>query len=71
MFGEKITKTISVEGMHCMHCAKKVEDALEKIKEVKSAKVILEEKKVEVTLKSEVDDKILKDAIEELGYSVL
>ena len=71
MFGEKITKTISVDGMRCMHCAKKVEDALKEIKEVKSVKVILEDKKVEIILKSEIDDKILKDTIENLGYVVL
>ena len=33
MFGEKITKTISIDGMHCMHCAKKIEDTLKGIKE--------------------------------------
>ena len=71
MFGEKITKTISVDGMHCMHCAKKVEDALKEIKEVKSVKVILEDKKVDITLKSEIDEKILKDTIKDLGYTVL
>lgn len=71
MFGEKITKNISIDGMHCMHCAKKVEEALKEIKEVKSVKVLLEEKRAEVTLKSDIDDKILKDTIENLGYTVL
>ncbi len=71
MFGEKITKTISIDGMHCMHCAKKVEDALKQIKEVKSVKVNLEEKRAEIILKSEIDDNILKETIENLGYIVL
>ncbi len=71
MFGEKIIKIMSVDGMHCMHCAKKVEDSLKQLKEVKSVKVNLEEKKVEIILKSEIDDKILKDTIENLGYTVL
>ena len=71
MFGEKIIKIMSVDGMHCMHCAKKVEDSLNQLKEVKSVKVNLEEKKVEIILKSEIDDKILKDTIENLGYTVL
>ncbi|MCI8833684.1 MAG: heavy-metal-associated domain-containing protein [Clostridia bacterium] len=71
MFGEKITKTISIDGMHCMHCAKKIEDTLKGIKEVKSVKVILEDKKAEVILKSEINDDILKEAIENLGYTVL
>ena len=71
MFGEKITKTISIDGMHCMHCAKKIEDTLKGIKEVKSVKVILEDKKAEIILKSEIDDKVLKEIIENLGYTVL
>ena len=71
MFGEKIIKTISVDGMRCMHCEKKVEDALKGINEVKSVKVTLEDKKVEITLKSEIDEKILKDTVEDLGYKVL
>lgn len=72
MFGnQKITKTIKIEGMSCMHCAKKVENALKEIKGVKSVKVMLEEKKADVILKEDVDDKVLKDKIEELGYTVV
>ena len=72
MFGKNnITKTISVEGMSCIHCAKKVENALKELREVKSAKVSLENKKVDVILKEELDDKILKDTIEDLGYKVV
>ena len=51
--------------------AKKIEDTLKEIKEVKSVKVILEDKKAEVILKSEINDDILKEAIENLGYTVL
>lgn len=72
MFGKNnITKTISVEGMSCIHCAKKVEDALKDLKQVKSAKVSLEDKKVDVTLKEDIEDKVLKDTIEDLGYKVV
>ena len=56
--------------MSCMHCAKKVEDKLSSIKEVRSAKVNLEEKNAEVILKAEIDDDRLKECIEELGYTV-
>ena len=70
MFGDKkIAKTFEVEGMKCMHCAKKVEEGLKKIDEVKKVKVMLEEKKVEITLKKEISDEKLKVAIEELGYN--
>lgn len=44
MFGNKIEKTIKIEGMSCMHCVKKVEQALKSIAEIKSVKVDLEKK---------------------------
>ena len=72
MFGAgKITKTLKVEGMSCIHCAKKVETALKEIKQVKSVKVLLEEKNVEIILKEDIDNKILENAIEDLGYNVI
>ena len=56
MFGnKKIKKNIKIEGMSCMHCAKKVENGLKEIKEVKSVNVNLEEKNAEVILKQEVE----------------
>lgn len=66
----KITKIIEIEGMSCEHCAKKVESALKDVKGVKSARVDLANKKAEVTLKEEVDESILKSAVEDLGYEV-
>ncbi len=71
MFGkEKITKTLNVEGMSCMHCVKKVETALKEVKGVKSVKVDLENKTAEITLKEDVDEEVLKKAVEDAGYEV-
>lgn len=70
MFGNKITKTIFIEGMSCGHCSKRVEDALKAVKGVKAVTVILEEKKAEVTLKSDVANEILKTAVEDVGFEV-
>lgn len=71
MFGnKKIKKNIKIEGMSCMHCAKKVENGLKEIKEVKSVNVNLEEKNAEVILKQEIENDILKKKIEDLGYEV-
>ena len=36
MFGRKITKTILIEGMHCGHCSKRVEEALKSLNGVSS-----------------------------------
>ena len=70
MFGNKITKTIFIVGMSCGHCSKRVEDALKAVKGVKAVTVILEEKKAEVTLKSDVANEILKTAVEDVGFEV-
>lgn len=71
MFGHKETVTLTVDGMACMHCAAKVENALKALKEVKSAKVNLADKTVTVTLKKETARTALKEAIENVGYQVL
>lgn len=70
MFGKTYNKEFTVEGMHCMHCAKKVEDALKKIKGVKKVNVDLQSKTVTVTSKTEVDGSLVTSAIQDLGYSV-
>lgn len=72
MFGtNKIKRTIQVDGMRCMHCAKKIETALKEIKEVKSVKVLLEEKKVEIILREDLDNQIIESTIQDLGYKVI
>ena len=70
MFGNKITKTIFIEGMSCGHCSKRVEDVLKSVRGVKSVIVSLEEKKAEVVLKTDVDNEILKAAVEDIGFKV-
>lgn len=71
MFGStNIIKVIEIEGMSCGHCAKKVETGLKDIKGVKLVVVDLEAKKATVTMKQEISDGVLKNAIEELGYEV-
>ena len=70
MFGNKITKTIFIEGMSCGHCSKRVEEALKSVNGVKSVYVFLEEKKAEVVIKENVSDDALKTAVEDAGYEV-
>lgn len=71
MFGNKITKTIYIEGMSCGHCSKRVEEALKNIKDVKSVKVNLEAKKAVVALKNDIENEILKTAVEDIGFQVI
>ena len=69
MFGNKIIKTIFIEGMSCGHCSKRVEDTLKSLDGVKS--VSLEEKKAEVVLKKDISNEILKSSIEDIGFEVM
>lgn len=62
-------KTLYIEGMSCAHCSARVEKALNKIDGVK-AKVDLRNNLANLTLKNEIDDKVLIDAVEDAGYSV-
>ncbi|MBQ7549793.1 MAG: heavy-metal-associated domain-containing protein [Clostridia bacterium] len=72
MFGRpKITKTLHIEGMSCMHCAARVSDTLKKIKEVADADVRLDEKLAVVRLKSDVADDVLTAAVENAGFTVV
>ena len=71
MFGNKIIKTIFIEGMSCGHCSKRVEDTLKSIEGVKSVSVSLEEKRAEVVLKKDISNEILKNSIEDIGFEVM
>ena len=71
MFGDKIRKTIFINGMSCGHCSKRVEEALKFVNGVKSVKVSLEEKKADVTLKKDIDNEVLKNAVEDVGFEVV
>ena len=71
MFGNKITKTIFINGMSCGHCSKRVEEALKSVNGVKSVKVSLEDKKADIILKNDVDNEILNNAVEDVGFEVV
>ena len=69
MFQKK--KTIQIEGMHCMHCAKKVEEALQSLEEIKKAKVNLKTQEALIQFDHEIDEQKIKERIEDLGYHVI
>ena len=62
-------KIIDVTGMHCTHCSNSVEAALKAIDGVTKAKADHEKCTATVTMKTEVDDKILIETIEKLGFT--
>ena len=64
-------KTMKIEGMMCMHCAARVKKTLEALPEVEQAVVSHEAGTAVVTLKSEVADDVLKQAVEAQDYPVI
>lgn len=69
--GGKMKKTIFIEGMACGHCKAAVEKALGQVEGLKSVEVSLEDKKAIVDLDHDLDNGVLKAAVEEAGYEVV
>ncbi len=68
---EKImTKTMHIQGMMCGHCEGRVKSTLEAMEQVESAVVSHADGTAVVTLKSDISNDILKDAVEKQGYPV-
>ena len=67
----KMTKTMNIEGMMCGHCEARVKKALESVDGVSGAVVSHEKNEAVVTLAKEVDDEVLKKAVEEQDYKVV
>ncbi|MCI9366516.1 MAG: heavy-metal-associated domain-containing protein [Clostridia bacterium] len=63
-------KEVFIEGMSCSHCQKRVEEALKKQRGIKEVEVDLREKKAKLELDRNIDDKDIKELIEDLGYEV-
>ena len=62
-------KTLTIEGMHCEHCANTVTNALNGLDGV-TAKVSLKENSAEVSYDREIDLADLKNAVKNAGYEV-
>lgn len=65
-----MTKTMKIEGMMCGHCEATVKKALEALEGVKEALVSHEAGTAVVMLNGEVDDAVLKKAVEDKDYTV-
>ncbi|MEZ0536663.1 heavy-metal-associated domain-containing protein [Caldicellulosiruptoraceae bacterium PP1] len=63
-------KKISIEGMTCQHCVRRVENALKELDGVKSVKVDLAGKSAEVELTQDIDNQKIIAAIDDVGYEV-
>ncbi len=63
-----MTKKVFIEGMTCGHCARHVEEALNEISGIKSARVDLQAKVAVIELAHDVEDEKIKAAVEDAGY---
>ena len=63
-------KTMKIEGMMCPHCEATVKKTLEAIDGVESAEVSHEKCSAVLTMSKNVEDSVLKRAVEDAGYKV-
>jgi len=63
-------KKILLEGMSCKHCVSNVTEALKGIG-AKDVEVNIEKKLATAVISEDISDKVIKAAIEEVGYDVL
>ncbi len=68
---ELMTKTMKIEGMMCEHCEARVKKVLEALDGVTAAEVSHEQDQAVVTLSQEVEDAVLKKAVEDQDYQVV
>jgi len=66
-----MTRIMTIEGMMCPHCEKRVRKALEALEQVVSAEPSFQEGTCVVTLAAKCDDSVLKKAVEDADYPVL
>ncbi|MCH5164667.1 MAG: heavy-metal-associated domain-containing protein [Clostridiales bacterium] len=71
LFGKKIQKEIKVDGMHCMHCAGKVEAAIKALDGVKSVKADPNTKSVVITSSVELDNALIAQAVKSAGFTMV
>ena len=61
---------MKIDGMSCGHCSSRVEKALNGIPGV-SATVDLEAATADIALSQQVDEAVLRKAVEDAGYDVV
>jgi copper chaperone len=64
-------KVITVEGMSCEHCVKRITESINEIVGAKCLDISLKDKTVEVEFTNDEVLKYIEDAIEESGYEVM
>ena len=63
-------KTMNIEGMMCIHCEARVKKALEAVEGVTEAVVSHEAGTAIVEMAQDIDNEVLKKAVEDQDYAV-
>ena len=63
-------KTMKISGMHCAHCAADVTKTLNQIEGVR-AEVNFSKNSARISYDREIEDSVLKNAVEKIGYHVI
>ena len=64
-----VKKTLKINGMSCGHCVMHVTNALKGLEKVSKAKVKIG--KAEIRAQEDLEDSVLKEAIEKAGYELV
>lgn len=64
-------KTLKIEGMMCHHCEARVKNTLEAMDGVVQADVSHEKGTAIVTLSKDIANDVLKEAVEDQGYTIV
>jgi len=64
-------KIIKIDGMKCSGCANRVTNTLKAIKGIKKVSVSLDDKCATITYKKELDNELITNSINELGFKVV
>ena len=62
---------LNVDGMMCEGCENRVKNVLSQIDGVESVVASHKEKIVKVTLSHDLDENVIKERIEDIGYEVI
>ncbi len=65
-----LTKKLTIEGMSCNHCVKRVESALLDLEGLVSVKVNLSSKSAMIDVEDNFNDTLLFNAIDDAGYDL-
>ena len=66
-----MTKTVKIEGMMCEHCEARVKKTLEALEGIESATANHKEDVAVIELSKDVDEEVIKKAIEDQDYKYI